>query len=81
MLKFLHYNSRVCIGNFKTETSRGVPQGCLTSPLLFNIYIDDIVNKIGSTGAKLLFYADDGIIIAEDIKMMGKAVDKLEEVL
>ena len=59
-------------------------QGCLLSPILFNIYINDIVNTVKELdmgldilGNKidLLLYADDIAVIAEDEVSMQLKLD------
>ena len=80
IIKSLYSNSTcsVRIGNSQTRSfqySRGVRQGCILSPLLFNLYVNDLVfsfNNILSdpfvlpNGAKIssLFYVDDLIILS-----------------
>ena len=80
IIKSLYSNSTcsVRIGNSQTRSfqySKGVRQGCILSPLLFNLYLNDLAfsfNNILSdpfmlpNGTKLssLFYADDLTILS-----------------
>jgi endonuclease/exonuclease/phosphatase (EEP) superfamily protein YafD len=67
---------RVRVNNQLTESfryERGVRQGCPTSPLLFNIYINDILDEIIplrvegiEQGLRGLMFADDTVIMAEN---------------
>lgn len=70
-------------------SNRGVRQGCSLAPLLFNIYVADIMNqlekaksfppRIGKSGIGALLYADDTIVM--DLTPIGlqRALDAAGE--
>jgi len=67
------------------STSCGVRQGCLLSPLLFTIYINDLVDAIDVGGfcyngvwIRLLLYADDIVFLASSPCVMQEMIDRLE---
>ena len=70
----------------KVAVERGVRQGCPLSPLLFNIYIDDILQgckgvTVPGLDNKLrgLLFADDVVLLAHDIKSMKGTLRVAEE--
>jgi exonuclease III len=70
------------------ETKVGVRQGDNMSPLLFNIYINGIVEKIkegeggvqvGEERIEVLLYADDMVLLAEDEAGLNRMMEKVKE--
>lgn len=43
-----------------------MPQGGLTSPKLFNVYIDDLMDELDVLGIHSQFFADDGVVVARN---------------
>ena len=71
------------------EVRKGVRQGCILSPYLFNMYSeyilrrvefeDNIGVKVGGRTINNLQYADETTILAENKEDMGKLLKKLKE--
>lgn len=78
LLKWLYKNITVRLGNYSTSTSKGVPQGMRTSPLLFNFYIDGILDTLHKSKIKALFFADDMAIFVEDRTQLREAIKIME---
>ena len=80
-------------GNSRTDFfkfTKGVRQGCPISPILFNLYINDIFKMINSdnesdifleVGKKVnaLMYADDLILLSDTKEGLQKQIDKMSD--
>ena len=61
----------------------GLRQGCILSPILFSIFIDELAKEVKKVGGarygevvlSLLLFADDIVLVAESAKMLQKMLD------
>ena len=68
------------------DTKIGVKQGCILSPTLFSIYLNDLNDcfdhlcdpiKIHNTSISSLLYADDIVLISNSAEGLQRAMNKL----
>ena len=57
----------------------GVAQGKLCSPILFNIYIDDLVEDMNKICYCALAFADDTVFVCESLQQLYTVIAALEE--
>ena len=69
------------------KTSKGVRQGCVLSPRLFNLFINDIPEifdeqcdpvKLGTINLQCLLYADDIVVFSETKNGLQRCMKKIE---
>ena len=67
------------------EMKSGVKQGCLLSPMLFSLMLNDLHDvlkgglQIVELNIRLLMYADDIIILADSPEVLQKMINRLSE--
>lgn len=62
-------------------SGRGLPQGSPLSPLLANLYLDQLDEAMEGRGMRLVRYADDFVLLCKSEAIAHRAVEKADEEL
>src|SRR5260370_24401304 len=74
---YLH--AKVMDGLQEWEPDRGSPQGAVMSPLLANLYLDDLDHHMAAAGYQMSRYADDFVILCRSQAEAERALEQVRQ--
>jgi group II intron reverse transcriptase/maturase len=77
----LWLDSAVWDGLHLARTERGLPLGAVVSPMLANLCLDVLDDRLMAEGLKMVRYSDDFVVLAKSRKVAERARALTEEVL
>jgi len=64
-----------------TRLSKGIPQGAVISPLLANLFLDQLDEELMEQGFKLVRFADDFLILCKTPEKAKEALETVDRIL
>jgi group II intron reverse transcriptase/maturase len=68
-------------GEAITRLTKGIPQGSVVSPILANVFLDQLDEGLLSQGFKVVRYGDDLIILCRSAEKAKEALEVTDEIL
>ena len=60
-------------------TDQGTPQGAVVSPLLANVYLNELDHQLNAQGCRIVRYADDFVILCQSREEAQGALEMVQE--
>ncbi|MEW6376159.1 MAG: reverse transcriptase domain-containing protein [Thermodesulfobacteriota bacterium] len=68
-------------GEAMTQLAKGIPQGSVISPMLANLFLDQLDEELLNQGLKLVRFADDFIILCKTPEKAKEALEITDKIL
>lgn len=77
----LWVKTRIWDGEAVCQLKLGIPQGSVISPILANLYLDELDEALQRQGIKIVRYADDFLVLCKTREKAQKALQLTDEIL
>ncbi len=71
----------VVFGGTLITRKQGLPQGAVVSPLLANLFLDELDEELLGDGFRLIRYADDFVVLCKDVESAERARTEARDTL
>ena len=63
------------------KSEQGVAQGCSLSPILFSVFINDLLKAVEKAGLRVQLYKHSGMLFVDDFVEVSDSWEKLRKLI